>query len=189
MPSLRPSPRFSVAAILVALLASGLAAAQERWLHVRIVDASDDATDVKINLPLETVRALLPAFQEAVREAYREVRSDLAEQGVDLEAIRQALQNVPDGEFVTIQSAGENVRIAKEKGFLVVRVNEADKERVDLKVPTRVFEVLVAAGDDESVDLAAALDALAETTGQDLVQVTDGESRIRIWIDEKETAD
>jgi len=44
-------------------------------------------------------------------------------QDVDLKAILQAVRDTRDGEFVTVEGK-DNVRVAKEKGLLVVKVRE-----------------------------------------------------------------
>ena len=56
-----------------------------------------------------------------------------------------ALRDAPDSEFVTIRSREDSVRVAKEDGFLLVNVDEADGDRVRVRVPMEVVDVLLEA--------------------------------------------
>jgi len=181
--SFRPLAAGLVAGLL--LLTPGLAGS--RWLHVRVIDGGDDGDTVKINLPLDTVQAMIPAFQQAIQQKYDEIKSDLLAQGIDLLAIRSSLATLPDSEFVSVEAKDGTVHVRKERGFLLVDVDGSDGEKVRIKVPTAVFEKLVVADPDTPIDLAGALEALADTMGEDLVQVIDGKSQVRIWIDDSET--
>jgi len=53
---------------------------------------------------------------------------------------------------------------------------------VSVELPVAAVDALFA-GDGEDLDLKGALDEIRKVRG-DVVQVDDGESRVRIWIDE-----
>jgi len=41
------------------------------------------------------------------------------------------------------------------------------------------------AGDEDQIDLAGAIRALAEHGDGEMVTVTDGETRVRVWVDDR----
>ena len=90
---------------------------------------------------------------------------------------------------MTVRSEDETVRVAKERGFLLVEVNERrGNEHVLVKMPIGVVEALLG-GDDGKLDLAAAIRRLGDFDGEDLVVVESDDSKIRIWIDADESGD
>jgi uncharacterized radical SAM superfamily Fe-S cluster-containing enzyme len=135
-------------------------------------------------------------------------------EGVDLKALLEAVRSAKDGEYVTVQSAENDVRVAKQAGYMVVHVTEkglrdsADKSeksdksdkaekssrayernRVDVKVPMKVVEALLSAGKDE-LDIVAALRALSAHAGDtELVTVKSDDSTVRVWLDSKNVSD
>ena len=56
-------------------------------------------------------------------------------------------------------------------------------ERVQVEIPVEVVDALLS-GEGEDLNLEAAVARLADQRG-DIVKVEDGESRVRVWIDEK----
>ena len=100
---------------------------------------------------------------------------------IDLHEILKAFHDAPDADFVTIDGGDESVRVSKERGFLLVKVDD-DNDRVRVRLPLDVVDALLSGGDDE-LDLIAALDALADHGGGDLVTVESDHESIRVWID------
>jgi hypothetical protein len=124
---------------------------------------------------------------------------------VDLRAILDAVRTAKDGQYVTVQSNENNVRVSKSNGMLYIIVTDkepakkaAAKEdaakgakasepvetKVEIKVPMKVVDALFSAGKDE-LDLVAALRALSAHGDTELVTVKDAENDVRIWIDSK----
>src|SRR4029078_868028 len=70
-----------------------------------------------------------------------------------------AIRNSSDGEFVTVDGRDEQVRVAKSGGYLLIRTREGRRgrgtENVEIKLPMKVLEALVAK-DKDRVDLGAA---------------------------------
>ena len=89
-----------------------------------------------------------------------------------------------------VESDDDDVRISKKGEYMYVHVEEnagyADSENVQMKFPIPVLTALVS-GDDDELDLMAALDVLAEYEGEDLVTVNDDGTSVRIWVDQKST--
>ncbi len=167
---------------LMLCLATGtaLAGADAHWLHVRVEEAGD-GEKVNVNIPLSVVMAILPAIET---DEFRGGRIDLGHgeiDDIDLHAVLKAFKDSPDADFVTIEGRDESVRVSKERGFLLVNV-DGDNDRVRVRLPLDVVDALLSGGNEE-LDLVAALDALADHGGGDLVTVESDDESIRVWID------
>jgi len=172
--------------ILALLVTTGLASASDRWLHVRVQEDGPDGERVSVNIPLQLVEAILPTIQTDELSDGK-IHMDEAElEGIDLREVLKAFQDAPDADFVTVQGKGESVRVAKEKGFLVVHADEEDGEKVRVTMPLAVVDAMLS-GDSDELDLIAALDALASYDGGDLVTVESEDSHVRIWIDSSDS--
>jgi hypothetical protein len=181
------------ALLVIAAMAAPTVRAQERYLHVRVVEAGERGETVRVNLPLALAEAVLPAIKvNQLQNGKLRVHHAHIED-VDLHAILDAVRKAKDGEFVTVDSTRENVRVAKQAGYLLVEVREQDKDgkernKVDVKLPLTVMEALLSGGKDE-LDLLAAIRALAKHGDADLVSVKDRNTTVRIWVDTKSTSE
>ena len=171
--------------LLVLTLAVGVAAASERWLHVRV--EGDDGETVKINVPLSMAQAMLSMIQTDEFHGGRIVLDHGELDGLDLRQMLQELRDAPDAEYVTIRDGDETVRVAKQGDFLLVNV-DGDDERVRVRIPMEVVEALISAGRNE-LDLGAALQALGKYDDGDLVTVGGDDESVRVWIDGNESGD
>jgi len=169
-------------AVVICLTAgTAFAGAQGHWLHVRVQEDGHDGDRVSVNIPLSVVQAILPAIET---NEFRNGRINIGRgeiEDIDLHEILQAFRDAPDADFVTIDGQDESVRVSKEGGFLLVNVDD-DNDRVRVRLPLDVVEALLS-GDDDELDLIAALDALADHGGGDLVTVESDDESIRVWID------
>jgi D-arabinose 1-dehydrogenase-like Zn-dependent alcohol dehydrogenase len=117
-----------------------------------------------------------------------------------------AVRTAKDGEYVTVESKDDNVRVAKSSGYLYIHVTEkkpsektakaaGDKDssaknatlkqsKVEVKIPMKVVDALLSAGKDE-LDVVAALRALSANGDMELVSVKDDDNTVRVWIDSK----
>lgn len=190
-----------VPGVLVALLAAGTAlaptaAAQapvakaDRWLHVRVLSTDARGETVRVNVPLSLAEAVLPSIQAHRLRHGRIHMDDFRLEGVDLRKVLEALRDAPDNEYVTVESPEESVRVAKQAGYLLVKVREhtGSQDKVDVKVPMTVVEALLS-GDSDELDLMAGIKALAAHEDTVLVTVNDKTNEVRIWIDSKNTMD
>lgn len=183
--------------MLAAALAAPVSAqAQtEKWLHIRVNEGEDGET-VRVNLPLALAEAILPSikvkhFEGGKVRLEEHMRAHIED--VDIRAILEAVKSAQDGEFVTVQSKKDNVRVAKKAGYLLVEVREMDKdgeehEKVDVKMPMTVVEALLSGGKDE-LDILAAIRALAQHGDTELVTVQDNKTTVRVWVDSKNTSE
>lgn len=102
-----------------------------------------------------------------------------------LRAILDALRTAPDNEFVTVKEHGQDVRVAKSNGNLVVHVREAGAggHNVHITVPMKVVDALFSTAKKDELDVAAALRALADAGDTLLVSIQDATQQVRIWLD------
>jgi hypothetical protein len=179
--------------ILVALfvLAAGPALASDLWLHVHVSEGDPDDTMVKVNVPLNLVASILPKIDASphIEDGKLKFIDEFENEGVDIRGIWQDLRGAADGEFVTVRSKRENVRVAKEKGYMLVDVDAlADGgETVRVRVPLSVMDALFS-GEQDEVDLIAAIEALGQYEGEDLVRVESERETVRIWVDRQQEA-
>jgi len=176
---------------LALLLAAPLVAQQpERWLHLR-VEHSRDGELVRVNIPLALAEKVLPAIHShKLKNGKVKIRRAHVDE-VDLRAILEAVRQTRDGEFVTVESKNENVRVAKSGGYLLIQVRETkgDKlETVDIKLPMSVVEAALSGPADE-LDLLAAIRALSAHGDAVLIEVRKTNETVRVWVDTKSTQD
>lgn len=171
-----------LALVLLPLAASG----EDRWLHVAV---DGDEETVRINLPMAVAAAAVPLIESHVHDARLEL-NDAEFDRADLRRLLVALNEAKDGEYVTIDDHEDRVRISKEGKYLLVHAAEDHGrgeagEHVQVRMPMEVVTALIS-GDEDDLDLSAALDALARHADGDIVTVRDGEETVRIWIDQKQ---
>ena len=174
--------------LAVALIAA--AATPERWLHVRIEKTDDQAEFLRVNVPLALAEKVLPAVHAGRMHEGKLTVQHVQVGGVDLRGILDAVRSLDDGEFLTIESNRQTVRVAKENGHLIARVREKGngEERVDVKVPLVVVDALLS-GDPDELNIAAALRVLSEKGEDTFVTVTSKDKTVRVWVDSQDTAE
>ena len=185
--------RFVVASALALTLALTTVAATAahatdgRWLHVRVDGNRDE--QVNVNVPLSFVSSLLPMIESDELNNGILLLDDAQLDGIDLQQLLNAVRDSPDGDYVTVRSRDENVRVSKLDGFLRIDVEEG-RDQVKVRFPLTVVDALLDNSNGNRLNLIAAIDALAEYDEGDLVSVesSDGES-VRIWIDSDQTGD
>jgi hypothetical protein len=187
---------------------STTSAGKDRWLHVRVVNTDAKGETVRVNVPLELAEKVLPAVNHD-RLHNGKVKIDCEHMNdVDLRALVDAIRTAKDGEYVTVQGSENDVRVAKQGGFLLVHVMDhgrhgnsvkdesseksaifhVKENEVEIKVPMKVIDALFSAGKDE-LDLVAALHALSAQGDTELVSVKDHQNTVRVWLDSKNVAD
>lgn len=175
---------------VVILAASTItAAAEDRWLHIKVDDSGGDMERVRVNVPLSLAEKVLPCIHADNLDHGRVKINGGDINGVDLRQLVQAVRATQDSEFVTVQDRHENVRVAKAGGDLLIKVRKNhDKSTVDVKVPFTVVEALLSAGKEE-LDVTAAIRALSAHGDSDLVTVNDRTQTVRIWVDSRSASD
>lgn len=168
----------------------------EQWIHVRVESKDNSGETVKVNVPVEMAVKVLPAIHHEQLQGGKVHISKGDLKDVDLRALLDAVRSAKDGEYVTVESNEDNVRVSKNAGYLYVHVEEKKHgektakvaSKVEVKVPIRVVDALFSAGKDE-LDIVAALEALSSNGDTELVSVKDDENTVHVWIDSKNISD
>jgi len=203
----------SATALVACSLLPTLAVAQsssnpDQWIHVRVESREDKTETVRVNVPVDMAVKVLPAIKNK-NLCDGKVHIDSGHiDDVDLHTMLDAVRTAKDGEYVTVESKDDNVRVAKSSGYLYIHVTEkkpfektakatGDKDsaknaalkesKVEVKIPMKVVDALLSAG-KEQLDVVAALRALSANGDMELVRVKDDDSTVRVWIDSKHVA-
>jgi hypothetical protein len=182
---------------------------KDQWIHVRVEDRNNKGETVRVNVPIDMAVKVLPAINKDQLHNGKIHIDDAHLHDVDLRAILDAVRSSKDGEYVTVQSNENNVRVAKNAGYLYIHVTDNSSHhkssskdskdskdpvksnqdtKVEIKVPMKVVDALFSSGNDE-LDIVAGLRALANDGDTELVSVKDQENTVRVWIDSKNLAD
>ena len=172
--------------LLAALVAatSAWAASPERYLHVKVNNASTHEL-VRVNVPLSLAEKVIPAIHNGGLSNGKVKIGEFKTDQIDVRAIVDALKTAPEGEFVTVQSNENDVRVAKDHGQLVVHVKDKGRkgQNVDVTIPWNVAEALISNANQHELNITAAIQALAAAGDITLVTVTGDEENVRIWVD------
>jgi ribonuclease HI len=143
---------------------------------------------VRVNLPLALAEQVIPAINHGELHDGKIRCGSFTADSVNVRAILDALKNAPEGEFVTVQENDEDVRVAKERGQLVVHViDKNDKQNVDVTVPWEVAQALISDTKGDQLNIEAAVKALEGLSDTTLVRVSGKDDNVRVWIDSRNT--
>jgi hypothetical protein len=173
----------SSAVLLVATLA--VAASTTRYIHVRVTNPTTHEL-VRVNVPLTLAEKVIPAINQGQLRDGKISIGDFHADNVNVRAILDALKTAPEGEFVTVQDTGNDVRVAKEHGQVVVHViDKESKENVDVTVPWDVVQALVSDTAENQLNVEAAIKALENVGDTTLVRVSGHDENVRVWVDSR----
>jgi hypothetical protein len=184
---MKTTKRISISlAVFSALLLSAtvaLAASTTRYLHIRVSNPANHEL-VRVNVPLMLAEKVIPAINHGeLRDGKIRIGSFNADK-VNVRAILDALKTAPEGEFVTVQDNGNDVRVAKEHGQMVVHViDKNSKENVDVTVPWDVVQALISDTTENQLNVEAAIKALENVGDTTLVRVSGHDENVRVWVD------
>jgi hypothetical protein len=160
---------------------------QDMWLHVRVDSPDSKGERVRVNIPVELAEKILPTINDDKLHGGKISINCMHGDDVDLHTLMEAVRTAKDGEYVTVQSEDNDVRVAKQGGHLIIHVldkGKSKKGQVEVKVPMKVVDALFSAGKDD-LDLVAALHVLSGMGDTELVSMKDEENTVRIWVDSK----
>jgi hypothetical protein len=160
-------------------------AAAGPWLHVRVEEPRQQKK-VAVNLPLSVVEVALKRFPDKPFSHHFHFDHDRPFGDLEISDLRRmwaGLKTSGDAELVSVEEGDKKVRIAREGGLVLIRV-EKDKggESVKIDVPTQVVDALLS-GEGKELNVRAALAEMQKRRG-DIVRVDDNGKSVRIWIDE-----
>jgi hypothetical protein len=85
---------------------------------------------------------------------------------------------------VTVTSDEADVNVHKQAGTLYVTVNQKEDEmaKVEVTMPMEMMDALTF-GEENTLDVAALLEAFDSLPNGELVKVTSNEANVRVWIE------
>ncbi|HVS16782.1 MAG TPA: hypothetical protein VMV46_22955 [Thermoanaerobaculia bacterium] len=169
--------------LVASFVFAGPALAADRWFHVR-VDETNGA-QVAVNLPLNLIEMALDMIPADLSD---ELEVELNDHGFSVEQLRSLWNEVRvggDATYVTVRDGDQTVEVRKEGNFLVARTAEGStgETQVDVRFPMEVVDALFS-GPTGRLDFAAAIRALADYSHGDMVTVRDGDTSVRVWVDD-----
>ncbi len=173
----------------LALLVAAPLFAQTPWIHVEVDETGEDDTRIRVNLPLSVVQVALEAAPDKIISD-GELHLRHVDKDLDIESLRKMwaeLREAGDAEFVTVEEENETIRVRREGGFIRIEIDDrtdGEPEQVHVDIPVTVVDALFS-GDGETLNIKDALAELSKERG-DIVRVDDGETKVRIWIDERD---
>ena len=160
------------------------------WIHVEVVEQNEKASTVNVNLPLSLAEV---ALEVAPDKIVKEGKIKLPNNDIsiaDLRKLWNELRNAGDAQFVTVKEDDQDVSIARRGDKIEIRVQEAGSpdnpkkaSNVHVDLPVTVVDALLS-GEGEELNFKNAIAQLRTQRG-DIVRVRDGDSNVRIWIDER----
>lgn len=179
---------FVMGAALLLASAGRLAAQSTPWIHIHVQEQGEKASKVQVNLPLALVQAVAGVLPKDVAGHIKEGKIQLHNTDLtvaDLRRIWQQLRAAGDAEFVSVEEKDQRVRIVRQGDRVRINVDDLSgkESRVRVEVPVDVVDALLE-GEGSGLNIQAAIQQLQNKRGE-LVQVQDGETNVRIWIDEK----
>lgn len=179
-------PGLAVFAAVLLAATLVLANSTTRYLHVRVSNLTTHEL-VRVNVPLMLAEKIIPAINHGKLRDGKVRISGFSADNVNVRAILDALKTAPEGEFVTVQDRGNDVRVAKEHGEMIVHVIDKNSdENVDVTIPWEVAQALVSETSENQLNLEAAIKALEHVGDTTLVRVT-GHENVRVWVDSRDT--
>lgn len=180
------SKTLAAAALALTLLTVSAAAQGSPWLHVEVRDnGGDKGETVNVNVPFSLASIAMRAVpQKAFEKATEKLeKNDISI--ADIRAMWTELRNAGDAELVTVDDADQTVRVVREGDRIRVRVQskQEDGEQVGVDLPIAVVDALFS-GTGEELNIPAAMVELESVRG-DVVNVTDKDQTVRVWIDER----
>lgn len=176
--------RVFLATLALSLAAVGASATEDLWFHVKVQEHKGDNANVTINLPISFVESALSLVPADEMQDGRIKIDDAEFDAAKLRELWRQVQNSPDATYVTVTSDEATVHVAKERGYLVARTddNGTSKARVNARIPLSVVEALLSSNDN-TLNVSAALRALADEGEGEIATVTSDDANVRVWID------
>ena len=176
----------AVVSVVVGAATLVFAASTTRYLHLRVSNLATHEL-VRVNLPLTLAEKVIPAINHGKLRDGKVQIGNFSADNLNLRAILDALKTAPEGEFVTVEDNGSNVRVAKQHGQMVVHViDKKSDENVDVTIPWEVAQALVSNAAEDQLNVEAAIKALENVGDTTLVRVT-GRQNVRVWVDSRST--
>lgn len=160
------------------------------WIHVEVTEQKEKGSTVNVNLPLSVAEV---ALEVAPDKIVKQGKIKLPNNDISIAELRKLwneLRNAGDAQFVAVKEENQDISIARRGDKIEIRVQEAasaDSEKqgsdVHVDVPVAVVDALLS-GEGEELNFKNAIAELHTQRGE-IVRVRDGDSNVRVWIDER----
>lgn len=175
--------RILVVALSFFLLIVVVQAQATQWIHVRVEEAGESGESVKVNVPASLVSTVLPLIQT---DEFSNGSIKLDQEEFTIPQLREIWNEVKrhgNYELAAIKNKDINLRVSIEGDHLYVTSAEGSETQINAQIPTPVVDALFS-GEENELDIRAAMDVLVASGAGNLVSVRDGSTTIRVWIDE-----
>ena len=162
------------ASLMICLIAGQVAMANTTdLLRVHVIEESE-GTEVKVNIPMNTLEAFRPTIQNAL--------SDIEVDGheIDLREIWQQIKDAGPNDFVEINQDGTRVLVAT-TAENEIRITIEGEDNVNVRIPFALADAFLG---HEEIDYDTVMEALYDIEG-DLVNVTGDDVQVRVWIEQR----
>ena len=157
----------------------------DSWIHIRVDE--EDGARVRVNLPASLAAiAGDMAGKQIAEEGELKFGSEADVSLDDIRRMWRELQDAGDADFVEVQEENERVRVYRRGDRVHIDVDEDGEQKVRVRMPAALVDAILGAEGDE-LNVTAAMEKLARSSHGELVQVQDGKTSVRIWIDDKST--
>lgn len=175
------------------LLAVGATAQAQTagWIHIRVME--DEGTSVNVNLPMSLISVAMELAQKHAFNGDMDFGDEFDGHvrfghgnDFEVEDIRRMwaeLRDAGDADYVQVQDGDENVNIYRRGDIVYIEVDKDGDNKVRLQVPFSVVDVLLD-GEGNELNLVGALEEMASSNNGEILQVNDGDTTVRIWIDD-----
>lgn len=156
------------------------------WLHVHVQEEGK-AESVKVNVPVSLIEMILPVIEE---EGLEQGRIHFDDRDLTVQQLREIWAEVQaqgDYELASIDSDDTRVRVALEGNDLLVRSTEGSETEVLVRVPKQFVDALLS-GTGDQINVTGAIAVLKTLGAQELVNVRDDDTKVRVWIDESSSS-
>ena len=192
------------AAILALSLLASSAFAQPKgkWINIHVRDAAEQTT-VDVRLPLDFIAAAIDAvdtpefkngkirldFHSRAHEGAVEAEGDVTVHAdhpdVNWAPLLKKMKDLPDGEFVKVDSPDAKVSVRRTGGLFLIHVENQqteEKAKVDVRIPVALLDSFKV-DENNRLDIKAFVAELDKLDIGDLVRVSAEGTDVRIWVE------
>ena len=182
---------FAVGAAMLLAVGATTQAQDAGWIPIRVIE--DDGTSVNVNLPMSLISVAMELAQKHAFDGDFDFgdefdghvrfghgrKFDVA----DIRRMWAELRDAGDADYVQVQDGDKSVNIYRRGDIVYIEVDEDGQDKVRLQVPFSVVDVLLD-GEGAELNLVGALNEMARSNNGEILQVNDGDTTVRIWIDD-----
>jgi hypothetical protein len=181
-------------AALIVGAATTAQAQDSGWIHIRVNES--EGANVNVNLPMALIEVAMDIAQDHMGELNEHMDGEAEfeagrirfgdDHDVKVEDLRRMwteLRDAGDADYVQVEDDSESVNIYRRGDRVFIEVDEDGEEKVRMQVPFSVVDVLLE-GDGNELNLVGAMREMASSNDGEVLQVNDGDTTVRIWIDD-----